>query len=218
MLEIDKYIPQENWFVGLLFDEGYWFFKIVRKQQQTIYAPYEFNSNVAVAAGSTSDWETPTDSLSRYYLTPPKQDIVYQFFMGLSPSTTKVYEQFTQREDRMSLLAPRDVPGVIGYWDGEMTPYRDPSPQTELWSVKELYPYFNAENPYGTGESEILRASFYVNPFSYEVVKDKAKIESFIKGDKRSTIRTMGDPFRPVKAPWWLTNTYGAYMVSAEGG
>jgi len=47
MLEIDKYIPQENFFVGLLFDEGYFFFRIIRKQQQTIYAPYEFNDHVA---------------------------------------------------------------------------------------------------------------------------------------------------------------------------
>ncbi|GAI38402.1 unnamed protein product, partial [marine sediment metagenome] len=146
MLEIEKFIPQPNFFVGLLFKEGYWFFKTIRKQPTTIYAPWAFDEGVAISAGGTSGWETPVNADAKNYLEPEEEDIVYQFFTGISPSTTKIYLQYTQREDRMNLISPRAVPGPIGYWDGEQSPYRDPGPCTELWSVHDQVPYLNGEN------------------------------------------------------------------------
>lgn len=218
MLEIEKknWIPKENHYVGLLFDEGYWFFQVLRKQQLTIYAPYPFNSNAVVAAGSTSGWETPTDTAGRRYLEPQEEETIYQFFIGIAPSTTKMYLQYTQRVDRMNLIVPRSTPGDIGYWDGFSTPYQDPSPRTELWSVYQLYPHFNMENPPVTGADKMLFASFYVNPMTYRVVKDANKIKSFLRGDKPATIRTMGDGDRPISAPSWLKNQYGDYFLCPE--
>ena len=80
MLEIDQYIPRENWFVGLIFEEGYWVIRLVRKQQTTVYKYYTFNDGEEISAGSTSGWETPTDAEGRYYLEPQDEDIVYQVF------------------------------------------------------------------------------------------------------------------------------------------
>lgn len=222
MLEIEKHIPQENWYVGLLWDEGYWFFKTIRKQQLTVFEPYIFNDEVALAVGSTSGWETPTDAQARFYLEPQEEESVYQFFIGLSPSPLELYLQYTQREDRMNLIVPRTVPGPIGFWNGEYTRYLDPSPGTEIWSVHDLRPYFNVCLPgifdgYAyNDERQLVYASFWITPFTYQVVRDKEKIKSFLRGDKRCTVRTMGDPHRPIKAPGWLIEDYSQCMVQPE--
>lgn len=212
MLEIEQHIPQENWFVVLLFDEGYWAIRLLRKQQTTLYAPYR-PSDTAIAAGGTSGWASPTDAEGRFYLEPPEEETIYEWFTGIAPSTMKLYLQYTRRQDRMSLIAPRAVPGDIGYWEGEASPYKDPGVMTELWGVHDLYPYVNLENPLITGESRIGYLSFYITPFSYQVIdaskpEDKAKILQFLRGEKRATVRTMGDPDKPIGAPNWIISNY----------
>jgi len=216
MLEIEKFIPKENWYVGLLFNEGYWFFKILRRQQLTVFKPYEFDDNVAIQVNATSGWEAPADALGRFYLEPQEEEYVYQVFTGISPSQAKMYLDYEQRDDRMNLITPRTVPGNIGFWNGEMSSYNDPSPQTELWMVHDQYPYFNVENPGITDEETVISASFYISVFTYQVVEDKQKILSFLRGDKRCTVRTMGDGSRPIKAPAWLLRDYRAFMVCPE--
>lgn len=216
MLEIDRFIPQEGWFIGLLFDEGYWLVKLLAKQQRTKYAPYEFNSGLPLSAGSVSGWETPTDTEGRYYLEPQDEDQIYQIFMGVAPSTAKIYFAYPKRVDRMNLIAPRDIPGLIGYWDGEDTPYRNPSPETEIWTTHDLVPYFDAENPSNTGTSQKITASFYVTPFSYQVIRDIELIKKFIRGEKRATLRTMGDPDQLISAPSWLLDDYRDFLIKPE--
>ena len=215
-LEIDEHTPKENWFVGLLFDEGYWIVRLVRKQQRTVYRDYAFNSGNAISAGSASDWETPTDTEGRYYLEPQTEGIIYQFFIGISPSSGRIYLAYPKRQDRMSLISPRDVPGNIGYWSGEDTPYNDPSPETEMWTVKDLVPYFAAENPSFTGTSQKIYANFFITPFSYKVVTDKNLIRQFINGERRCRMITMGDPEKPINAPAWLKERWGKFMYAVE--
>lgn len=190
--------------------------KLLRRQQLTVYMPYFFNDNSVVNPDGTSGWETPTDALGRIYIEPQTEDVIYQFFLGLSPSQTKLYLQYTQRVDRMNLIAPRVVPGAIGFWDGEMSPYHDPSPITELWTVNDVYPYFNVENPGVSCVQKRIRGSFWITPFTYEVVKDTEKAKAFLRGDKRCTIRTMGDGDQPIKAPAWMVEDYANYMVLPE--
>ncbi len=216
MLEIEKYIPQENWYVGLLFYEGYFFFKIIRKQQLTVNMPYEFEDGDTIQPDATSGWESPTDAQGRFYLEPQEEETIYQFFTGFSPSQSKVYLQYTQREDRMNLITPRPVPGNIGFWDGEMSAYRDPSPITELWTVHDLYPYFNVENAGVSCVAKKISSSFWITEFTYQAVKDEAKIKSFLRGDKRCSIKTMGDGSRPIKAPAWLVEDYSEFMLQPE--
>lgn len=217
MLEIEKYIPQENFYVGLLFNEGYWFFKIIRKQGLTVYMPYWFNDASAIAVDSVdSSWRTPTDSMGRNYLEPQEEETVYQIFTGITPSQAKLYLQYTQREDRLSLIAPRPTPGNIGFWTGEVSLYEDPSPLTELWTVNDIYPYFLAETTGITGKTKRVGASFYITPFTYQVIKDKERIKSFLRGEKRATIRTMGDGDRPIKSPAWLIEDYSEWMIQPE--
>ncbi|GAI21427.1 unnamed protein product, partial [marine sediment metagenome] len=199
MLEIEKFIPKENWYVGLLFNEGYWFFKTIRRQQLTVFKPFDFEDGTAIAVNATSGWEAPADALGRFYLEPQEEDIVYQIFLGISPSQAKMYLDYEQRDDRMNLITPRLVPGPVGFWEGEMTSYNDPSPMTQLWTVHDIYPYFNVENPGITNEAEVVSASFWITPYTYQVIEDKQKILSFLRGEKRCTVHTMGDGFRPIK-------------------
>lgn len=216
MLEIENHIPKENMYVGLLFKEGYWFVKLIRKQGLTLFRPHIFNDVTAIAVNATSGWETPTDSQGRQYLMPTEEEVIYQFFYGISPSTAKLYLQYEQREDRLSLITVRAVPGNIGAYSGQETPYNDPAPLTELWTVHDQYPYFNVENAGITGESTVIRAAFYITPYTYSVIKDKNKILSFLRGDRPSTIRTIGDGERPVKAPSWLREHYQDWMIQPE--
>jgi len=209
--------------VALLFDEGYWLVKLLRKQQLTLYRPYGFDAGAVIELGATSGWEAPADPQGRFYLEPQEEEVIYQYFIGISPSMAKMYLQYTQREDRMNLITPRPVPGNIGFWEGEYTRYLDPSPATELWGVHDLYPYFNVELPnfggsaYASDRQEIF-ASFYITPFTYQVVKDKTKILKLLRPDEkgRCNVKTMGDGHRPIKAPSWLNEDYGKFMVQPE--
>jgi hypothetical protein len=218
MLEIEKenYIPQENWFVGLLFDEGYWLVQLLRKQQLTRYKPWLFDSGVKIVAGGTSGWETPTDANGRRYLEPQEEETLYQIFTGISPTQAKLYLQYTQRVDRMNLIVPRTVPGDIGYWDGITSLYDDPAPETELWTLHDLYPHFNAENPPISGKDEMIAAAFYINAYTFKVIKEKPRILQFLRKEKPAHIRTMGDGDRPIKAPAWLLDDYEKYLVKPE--
>jgi len=216
LLEIEKYTPKENFIIGLLFNEGYWLVKALRKQQMTVYMPYAFEDGDAIAVDGTSGWEAPTDSQGRFYLEPQEEESIYQFFTGIAPSQSKLYLQYTQREDRMNLITPRPVPGTIGFWDGEMSPYHDPSPMTEMWTVHDLVPYFNAENAGVSCVSKVVRASFWINIFTYQVLRDKEKIKSYLRGDKRCSVHTMGDGMRPIKAPAWLIEDYSDFIVQPE--
>lgn len=222
MLEIERYIPEENFYVSLLFNEGYWTFKILRKQQLTVYKPYAFDDDALVALKTLTGWEAPNDPQGRFYLEPQEEETLYQIFVGISPSMVQVYLQYLQREDRMNLITTRTVPGNIGFWDGEYSPYLDPSPGTELWTVHDLYPYMNAYIPgIADGHADFhdqqkIYVAFYITPFTYDVVADKAKALSFLRGERRCTVRTMGDGQRPIKAPAWLNEDHGKYMVQPE--
>jgi len=218
MLEIEdkNFIPQENWYVGLLFDEGYWFVQLLRKQQLTRYKPYVFNAGAVIDVGGTSGWETPTDAAGRRHLEPQEEETLYQFFTGINPSHAKLYLQYTQRVDRMNLIVPRPVPGDIGYWEGTASLYDDPAPETELWTLQNLYPHFNAENPGVSDKAKQIAVSFYINSYTYRVVKEKPKILQFLRKEKPSHIRTMGDGDRPIKAPAWLLHDYQQYFVKPE--
>ena len=213
MLEIEKYTPKEGWYLGLIFKQGCLVARLLEKQQRTKYAPYNFNSGVALAVDGTSGWETPTDSSSRYYLEPQKREILYQVFMGITLSTARVYSAYPERVDRMNLISVRATPGSIGYWDGEDTPYRDPSPETEHWVLHNMQPYFNAENNGVSNESTVVTASWYINPYSYKVITNTGDVEKFLNGTRKATIRTMGDPDRLIDAPQWVLDDYEKYMV-----
>lgn len=218
MLEIEKenFIPQENWFVGMLFDEGYWFVQLLRKQQLTRYKPWLFDDGVMIASSGTSGWETPLDANGRRYLEPQEEETLYQIFTGISPSQAKLYLQYTQRVDRMNLIVPRPVPGAIGYWDGYTSLYDDPAAETELWTLHDLYPHFNAENPPISGADKMIAAAFYINAYTYKVIKEKPKVLQFLRKEKPAHIRTMGDGDRPIKAPAWLLDDYQQYLVKPE--
>jgi hypothetical protein len=215
-IETENFIPKENWCISLLFDEGYFTFQTLRKQQLTRYKPYLFNSGVEIASGGTSGWETPTDANARRYLEPQEEETIYQTFMGICPSQAKIYLQYTQRVDRMNLIVPRPVPGVFGFWDGYTSLYDDPAPETELWTVHDLYPHFNAENPAISGKSVMVAVAWYVNAYTYKVVKESAKSLQIIRKEKPGHIRTMGDGDRPIKAPAWLLRRYQQYMIKPE--
>jgi len=216
MYEIEEHIPKPNFFISLLFDEGYWTVQLIRQQQLTRYAPYWFYSGAAISAGGTSGWTAPVDANGRYYLEPQEEEVIYQIFTGITPAQSKLYLQYTERVDRMNLITPRPVPGAIGYWDGYGSPYMDPDPGTELWTVHDLWPHMNIENPAITGKSILCGASFWITPYTYNVVEDKNKVLQFLRHEKPAHIVTMGDGDRPIKAPAWLLSDYKRFMVCPE--
>jgi len=221
MLEIEKYTPKENWLLGLLFNEGYFLVRLIRRVQ-TNYASYQWNSGTKIAAdGTSSDWETPTDSASRYYLEPQIREHIYQIFTGIAPSSARLFYSYPKRVDRGSIIAEREVPSPsdnynIGFWDGEMSPYRDPSPITELWTVDDLYPYFKANNYGISGTSRVIKSNFIINMYTYQLIKDTTLQDKIIKGEKRATIFTMGDLEQPINAPQWIKECYGSCFREPE--
>lgn len=221
MMEIEKYTPQENFILGLLFTEGYFLARLIRRVQ-TNYEAYQWNSGTKIAAdGVSTNWETPTDSEGRYYLEPQKKEHIYQIFTGISPSSARLFWSYPKRVDRGSIIAERSVPSAgdsenIGFWSGEMSPYRDPSPITQLFTVEDLYPYFKANNHGISGVSRVIKSNFIINIYTYQVIKDQTVQDKIIKGEKRATIYTMGDPEQTINAPQWLKDQYGKNIRDPE--
>lgn len=161
---------------------------------------YEFSLGAATAlATAGTGWSQIQDSSNNYHLQPPDEDVLYQVFYGISPSLARVYRRYPANVDRGSLNGTRVVgTDAIGYIDGQMSPLRYPSPVTELYTVKGIYPSFFGYHPRAEPSSITVRLSFYIYSFGVTYLKpsevDPAKITHKVTMGGRTLMQ----------APSWL--------------
>jgi hypothetical protein len=224
VLEDPDYSPVENYLVGLLWNEGYFFFKTVRKETTNLsnWCPVAATQTASarnLAVDGTTGWVTPIDQQSRNYLEPQKEGVIYQFFFGVSPSTARVFYSFPLRTDRGSITTDREVPSStadVGYFDGFDSPYENPSSETEMWSVKDKVPFFNLNNPGINAKPQTINLNFYLNMYSYYPITNTQTARDIIEGKRKAHIYTMGDPEDPASAPSWLLRRFKQYMLKPE--
>ena len=172
---------------------------------------YEFSlGSITALAAAGSGWNTIQNSSNAYHLEPDSEDVLYQLFYGIYPSYVRVYRQFQSGVDRGALRGGVRNPGVdnIGWIDGQISPIKYPSPITELYTVKGVYPAFYAFHPYAEPSSITPRMTFYV--FTYGVtplsIKDEDKGDpDYISPERLAMVKTITMGGRTLmQAPGWL--------------
>jgi hypothetical protein len=224
VMDDPEYSPVENYLVGLLWNEGYFFFKTVRKETTNLsnWCPTDATQTASalnLAVDGTTGWITPQDSQSKNYLEPQKEGLIHQFYFGIAPSTARVFYSFPLRTDRGSITVERECPSNtadVGFYNGFDSPYTNPSAITEMWSVKDKVPYFNLNNYGVSGEPKTIKVNFYLNIYSYYPITDTQFCKNIINGKQKAHIHTMGDPEDPVSAPSWMLRRFQKYMVQPE--
>ena len=212
-----KGFMEEGQFLGLRFDDGFYFFRIMGKEMTNL-KPYQIESALAAGATSTT-WNTVQNSAtdSREQISPTKEhkDQIYQIRYGVSPSRMQVYYQYISRQDRGSLVGTRVEGGAVGHIDGEENPFMEvgDNQDTNLFTIYERTPVFKAMNPTpSTSEVNLnfkIAKLYYtlINPKPNDAKKAKDIVSKIMYGDRRCTFSTMGMPGESqITAPTWLTS------------
>lgn len=210
-------------FLGLKFDEGWWFTRILERQYTELKPWILLNENgnrepIAPQTAGSEHEEIQTPSGS-HILNPDQSDqnLIFQVQVGLAPSRTVVYPIFGR--DRHPNLERMDEPGenmvpVTGY----DSPYNNPSTQLELFNIHgtertSLQPY----NP--TDESLEAKASFHVNKMRYATVTDKGLMKAMIQGQQPAKLYQMGlgvENNEQMTTPGWLADMFGDHIYTTE--
>jgi hypothetical protein len=148
------------------------------------------------ALGNLALYNDLVDAQQRRQLEPYNELIIYQTFWGVTPSNARIYMQYPPRTDIGSMLnVPRTITGDIGYVNGHRSPFSGPfSRVTEVITVKEKYPQFQAYNPTNDAMANVM-LNFDQRQFTYMLIKDKALIKDMVLGRVNRKIYTVGTAF-----------------------
>lgn len=210
---------EQGWLLALGFHEGWVCFRIQHKEWANL-EPWSLGT--VAALGNLSDFDAVQDSNSRHYLEPYDESLIYHSFWGVTPSAARIYVQYPPRTDIGSMLnAPRTITGDIGYINGYKSPFDGPYSQTtELFTVKEKYPQYQAYNPLNDSMYNVM-LNFDQRHYSYTIIKDKDLIKDMLIGNRRVKKYTMGPAFpNPMTLPAWLKDlvTQNADKVTLPNG
>lgn len=196
---------KEGYYLALQFKEGWAVFRILGREPTNV-KPFQLVNTLATASALAA-WTEVQDAAARRYLEPINKDTIYHCFWGVQPSPIRVYYQYPVRRDRWSLVeVTRALGGIVGYIAGYDSPYDGPlNERTEIFTVEDLYPAFNAFNPVSYQLNNIVM-QFDIMRYSYHVITDKDLIKSCLTGKTPCKSYTMGgvvDP-TPAEIPDWL--------------
>jgi len=203
---------EQGWLLALGFYEGWACFRIQHKEWANL-EPWSLGTVAAVS--NLSAYNEVQDSSSRHYLEPHAEGLIYHSFWGVTPSAARIYVQYPPRADLGSVLSvPRTTTGDVGYINGYKSPFDGPfSPATELFTVKEKYPQFQAYNPLNDSMYNVM-LNFDQRHYSYTVIKDKELIKDMLIGNRRVKKYTMGPAFpNAMNLPSWLKDDVGADLL-----
>jgi len=206
MIEIYNYFLKPGQMLAVQMIENqsrkHYYFRILGVEE-TPY-PYSFG---AISAGSSSGWKRPQDAQTRYFLEAAEESVAIHHFTGVSPTRAEIYLQYPLDKDRNSLVGSRTVGSGIGIFaEGKNSPYRDPSPRTELLSLKDIGPAFNAYTPVAATVRVFFWAVCYrITPPITAVMDRISKPEEQMLDEERRRARVL--PIfgkTPTEAPSWL--------------
>jgi hypothetical protein len=213
---------EEGFLFALQFNQGWVVFRVMGKEDSQL-RPWNLGGGSGCPAlGNLSAWDEIQDSQNRHYLEPAKYGQIKHIFWGVSPPKARIYLQYPTRVDRNSLLPiTRTLTDDVGYVNGEDfigSPYDGPfSSKTELFTVREWWPAFQAYNPTEYTMNYVLM-NFDVRTYTYNIVTDQAFIKDCLTGVRRCRKYTVGGIDIPMNIPAWLQNdlptSYLAYTQS----
>lgn len=174
------------------------YFQIDTVEYPNDLADFSLGTASALAVAGTT-WSDIQDSASRFLLEPEYESIIYQLFFGINPGQAWVYRRYPANRDINSLVGTRAIGSGQGHIDGLKSPYKNPSPLTEMFTVRGARPAFLGYNPYADPASITVRLYFYV--VRYDVTLKGFNLTEEEK--KRAVTRNVGG-HDLVPAPTWI--------------
>ncbi len=214
----ENYFLLEGHFLGLRFDEGFVFARIIARERTNI-KPYELGS--VAAASAQSGYNAIKSSAGDYLLDPQNEGTINHFFVGVRPTAVRLYVNYPAGDALMSLKGARAVPGAmptpaeesIGYIDGLESPFQEPSVLTEIFTVYQLYPEYRAYNPTNNAIPQVL-LNIPITKYAYRLVTDQTMAKQFIDGVRRCRLYSVGGVV-PAPMPQWLTRRSGVSEIAS---
>jgi len=175
-------------------------FQVESREAPNNYTEFSLGSATALAQAGTG-WNTIQDSSNRYILEPEYTGVIYQVFYGISPSYARVYRQYPSGVDRGSLTGTRN-PGAdpIGYVSGDQSPLLQPSPTTELFTVRGQHPAYYGYHPYARPATANIKMTFYI--VSYAVNGVRTDDQQWIMNNSERIVSMGGRTL--MAAPGWV--------------
>lgn len=219
----EEFWLKEGFLLGLQFNEGWACFRILGGEPSNV-KPYSLGE--VSLTDNLDAWDEITDTSNRRYLMPPEERWINHIFYGVNKPKARIYFQYPTRQDRWNLVAvQRTITGVVGYIDGEMSPYDGPfSVKSQLFTLHELYPAFQCYNPLPDDMDNVC-LNFDIMRYSYLLIKSKDLIRDILTLRRPARLHTMAgiDPI-PAPIPDWLSDLVGKELlkftktVIEEGG
>jgi len=198
----------ENGFLlALGFKDG-WVCLRIQDREWANLEPWSLGALTALGSLASYDLiQTPAPESQRY-LEPFDQSLIYHTFWGVTPGQVRIYPEYPPRTALGSMLSSaRSVGGNVGYVDGRKSPFNGPfSKATELFTVRERYPEFQAYNPTNDAVYNVMM-NFEQRHYTYQILTEKGTIKEMLAG--RLTVKkyTMGSTWpQPMTLPDWLKN------------
>lgn len=213
----ETYFLLEGHFLGLRFDQGFVFFRILGRERSNI-KPFDLGSVSGFTAQSS--FNRIQASSGDELLDPFSEDYINHFFVGIKPANVRIYVNFPAGDARMSLRGSRPVPAAvptvaeesIGYIDAAESPYEEPGVSTEIITVRQLYPEYKAFNPTNTSIPEVL-LHFPIMRYRYKLITDTAMAKQFLDGQRRCRFYSIGGVV-PTSMPDWLATKEGVSVLA----
>jgi hypothetical protein len=219
----DSRFLREGNFLGLKFDEGWWFVQIIGTEYNEVkpWVLQNENGNRAEIGAQTASVENDEiqDANANNILEPEESErnLIHQVLYGIAPSRMQVFQLYGRNRPRavQNYDRPRD-PGA--YISGDDSPYDNPSDQSEAFLINAMSPLrLQAFNP--MDEAMEARLSFHVNKLRYTVITDRSLMKAMLQGQVTASFGMMGGGAQDssqVGVPSWLDNAFGEDIYSTR--
>lgn len=214
----DGRLEREGHFVGLKWDEGWWFIQVLGTSVEELkpWVLYDSNDNRDAIAGTTAGNEDEfRDENNRLQLEPDDDErgLVFQILTGVWPSRATITPKYG-REYNLGLEQSMN-PGDDEIWiSGFDSPYNNPGSQSEIYYVNDMSTLkFEAYNP--MSESTEVRVSFLLNKLHYATVTDVNMMKGMLQNQVKSSKHMMGlgaTSKDQLSVPQWLESAFGEHI------
>lgn len=207
-----------GYLLALEFREG-WVCSRIRSREFSRLKPFSIGTP-AIGGNLAAGWNTIVDANNRRYLEPHEEGHFIHSFFGVNKPKCKIYHRYPSDTTLGSLKGIElTLTDDWGYVDGDSSPYEGPySQESEIITVKERYPAFQAHNPLSDAMTNVL-LSFEMYKYTYVLLKDVDLIKDILLGKRVSRKYTVGraEPM-PATCPNWLKKQVGPELLAQTLG
>jgi len=209
-------------FVGLKFDDGWWFIQVLNTSVIELKPWQLLNENgnrAEIAADTTGNEDKILDENSRELLEPDddERDLIHQVLTGIAPSRMRLIPSFGRNQNlglETSLEGGSDESWVNGF----DSPYNSPTQQSELFVINNQPDLkLQAYNP--MSEPKAAKLSFFINKLKYATVTDMDMMKAMLQNQITSRKHPMGLGAvgkNQMDTPQWVRRAFGEHIHETE--